>query len=52
MNNTAATFKLKTRPEFFDFNFNRKGRGTYDGDPVIFHRGHKTYKGTDENLNS
>ena len=48
MNNTAATNKSNTRPAIFDFN--RKGRGTYDGDTFIFHRGNQTDKGTNGKL--
>ena len=48
MNNTAATNTLNTRPAIFDFN--RKGRGTYDGDTFIFHRGNQTDKGTNGKL--
>ena len=48
MTNTAATNKLTAKPKFPDFN--RQARGTYDGDTFIFHRGHKTYKGTDGKL--
>lgn len=50
MSNTAAIFKLMTRLEFFEFNFNRQARGTYNGNLVTFHRGGLSYKGTDGKL--
>ena len=48
MSNKTASNKLTAKPEFPDFN--RQARGTYDGDTFVFHRGHKTYKGTEGKL--